>query len=76
MQSYRILHTLNYFNWKMMKLWEELCEAYANQLVFENSLRTFKLYKEVYALLTLRLDSNDPLIKEVLDEWAYQLLIC
>ncbi|XP_014224156.1 gem-associated protein 5 [Trichogramma pretiosum] len=74
------------------KFWEELCEAYANQLVFEDSphkavsyflminkfeeavnvLRTFKLYKELYALITLRLDSNDPLIKEVLDEWAYQ----
>lgn len=71
-------------------MYKEICEAYANQLIFEENpqkaahyllcinkvqeaidlLLTSKIYKEAYVIAASRLDAEDPVIKNILREWA------
>nr|XP_033190238.1 gem-associated protein 5 isoform X2 [Bombus vancouverensis nearcticus] len=73
-----------------MKMWKDMCELYAYQLVTEGNPckavsyllcihKTYKaievfqaanLYKEAYVLAKCRLESDDPVLTEILKEWA------
>lgn len=72
------------------KFWQEICEAYANQLIQESNptkavayllgihkiheaIQVFvdaKMYKEAFAIAKCRLDENDPMMKEFLNNWT------
>ncbi|XP_066583627.1 gem-associated protein 5 isoform X2 [Prorops nasuta] len=73
-----------------IKMWREMCEAYANQLILEGNIRkavsyflsihkpyqaieafqNVKMFKEAYALARCKLDSDDPLIRTILQAWT------
>ncbi|KAF3428992.1 hypothetical protein E2986_02063 [Frieseomelitta varia] len=73
-----------------MKVWKDMCELYAYQLITEGNpykavsyllcvhktykaievFQTSNLYKEAYVLARCRLESDDPVLIEILKQWA------
>lgn len=73
-----------------MKTWQEMCEAYAMQLISDGHINkavcyllkihrihqavgaffNAKMYREAYALAALKLDPQDPLVENILRDWA------